>query len=56
MLVKVSEAARELNYCAKQIYRLIREGKLDSYKFGPRSIRLDLEQIKAAAKQPNRQQ
>ena len=50
MLVKVTEAARELNLSIDHVRTKIRKGLWPVYKFGPKATRLDLEEIKNLAR------
>ena len=50
MLVKISEAAKELDVCSEHVRRMIRAGLWPAYKLGSKTIRVDLDEIKAAAK------
>ncbi|MBI4528143.1 MAG: helix-turn-helix domain-containing protein [Deltaproteobacteria bacterium] len=47
MLVSVSQAARELNLSIDHLRRWIRAGKIPIYKLGPRSTRVDLDELKS---------
>ena len=50
MLVKISEAAKELDVCSEHVRRMIRRGFWPAYKLSPKVTRVDLDEIKAAAK------
>jgi excisionase family DNA binding protein len=52
-LIRVSEAARELDCSTEHIYRMIRAGKLKvSRGLGPKSTRLSIDQIIGLKEQP----
>jgi len=46
MLKKVSDAAEELSLSTDHLRRLIRMGKIPIYRLGPKSTRVDVEEIK----------
>jgi len=46
-LKKVSEAAYDLGVSVEQARRIIRSGRWPVYKLGPKSTRIDVEEIKA---------
>jgi excisionase family DNA binding protein len=50
MLVRITEAARQLGVCAEHIRHMIRIGKWPGYKLGPKATRVDLEEIKKLAR------
>ena len=56
MLVKITEAAIKLSCSSQHIRKMIREGKVPSYKLGPKSTRVDLEEIRGLIFQPAKQQ
>jgi len=47
MLIKVSEAAKELGLSTDHLRRLIRAGKIPVYNMGPKATRLDLDEVKS---------
>lgn len=46
-LVTIPQAAEEYGVCTKTIRRYISAGRITGYRFGPRMIRVDLEEIDA---------
>ena len=50
MLVSVTRAAEELDLSAETIRRNIRSGRWPAIRLGPKSTRLDLDEIRALAK------
>lgn len=46
MLVRVTQGAKELGVCIEQARRMIRAGKWPTYKLGPKSTRIDVDEIK----------
>jgi excisionase family DNA binding protein len=46
--VTVPEAADELGLSRHHLYKLIRAGTIPHYRYSSRSIRLDIEEIRAA--------
>ena len=50
MLTKVTEAAKELSVSVEHIRKMIRAGRWPSYKLGPKSTRVDVEEIRALGK------
>ena len=50
MLVSVARAAEELDLSTETIRRNIRSGRWPAIRLGPKSIRLDLAEIRALAK------
>jgi len=47
MLVRVTQGAKELGVCIEQARRMIRAGKWPTYKLGPKSTRIDVDEIKS---------
>ena len=47
MLVNLSEASRILGISTQSIRRRIKNGEWPSYRLGPKSLRLDLSEIKS---------
>lgn len=50
-LVSVQEAAEVANVCPKTIRRGIAKGLFTAYRFGPRLIRVDLDELEASFRQ-----
>lgn len=46
-LVTIPQAANEYGVCSKTIRRYISAGRIVGYRFGPRMIRVDLDEIDA---------
>ncbi|MGW5340313.1 helix-turn-helix domain-containing protein [Rhodococcus pyridinivorans] len=46
-LVSIPQAAEEYGVCTKTIRRYISAGRITGYRFGPRMIRVDLDEIEA---------
>jgi excisionase family DNA binding protein len=47
MLMRITEAAKELGVSGAHIRRMIRTGKWPVYSMGPKATRVDVEEIKA---------
>jgi excisionase family DNA binding protein len=47
MLLSVSDGAKELGVSAETVRKKIRSGTWPSYKFGPKSTRIDPDEIRA---------
>ena len=50
MLVGITEAARQLGVSTEHIRRMVRAGKWPVYRLGPKTARIDIEEIKALGK------
>ncbi|GAA4474148.1 hypothetical protein GCM10023094_09210 [Rhodococcus olei] len=46
-LASIAQAAEEYGVCSKTIRRYISAGRISAFRFGPRMIRVDLEEIDA---------
>ncbi len=46
-LVSIPQAADEYGVCTKTIRRYISAGRITGYRFGPRMIRVDLDEIES---------
>ena len=46
MLVSITQGAKELGVCTEQARRMIRAGKWPTYKLGPKSTRIDVDEIR----------
>lgn len=46
-LASIPQAADEYGVCSKTIRRYISAGRITGYRFGPRMIRVDLDEIDA---------
>ena len=56
MLLKtVSEAAEQLNCTPENLRRLIREGLIPSFKIGPRTQRIDVDELLKLSRREARQ-
>ncbi len=47
MLMSIRTAARELGCSAEHAWRMVKVGKWPAYRLGPKTTRLDVEEIKA---------
>lgn len=46
-LTRVWKVARELDVSKKRVYQMVREGKLEAVRLGPRSMRITRESLQA---------
>lgn len=46
MLVGISEAARQLGVATETVRRMVKAGNWPAYRFGPKSLRIDVDEIK----------
>ncbi|WML64754.1 helix-turn-helix domain-containing protein [Rhodococcus sp. AH-ZY2] len=51
-LVSIPIAADEYGVCTKTLRRWIADGRITGYRFGPRMIRVDLDEIEQAVLKP----
>ncbi|KXF88353.1 excisionase [Rhodococcus ruber Chol-4] len=51
-LVSIPAAADEYGVCTKTLRRWIAAGRITGYRFGPRMIRVDLDEIEQAVLKP----
>ena len=51
-LVSIPVAADEYGVCTKTLRRWIAAGRITGYRFGPRMIRVDLDEIEQAVLKP----